>query len=371
MADSKKTQAITITERQAEMIRKLWDKKDLLTLARLVFNNDKINGHHAEARAIKKWIAENIGADAKVRTTADAIGLPYLDEAARELIKNNPETKPLELAKLVFTGKNITYTCNEYRSVYNYLLEVNPCYISPEDRLANDIEYKQVTSIARLVPRVNKYIMSKEKENKKFIDVENVKPDEMRNLTALLTYVSAFRYVQQMNRFSREVDRELMESNYIGFTYDKPDLLPEELDSYISLCAEIVNCSQLDKLIQLYDQKIHEDLTMNDGNRKVNLGDVEQLGKLRDSLKDAKKQVETLKKSLIGARNDREDQRKQENASVWHLLEAFKNEETRKEIIENGKQQRELEGEEIEKLSNMDAIEALIAGQGKFQARFR
>jgi len=369
MATPSKSAHIKFSPEQEQTIREHWDRLDLLTLTQRVFNDPNLNGHNAEARAVKKWIVDNVDPDAKIKTSKDAKGLPFIDKDARTLIKNNPDTKPLELAKLIWPNINITFASNEYRAVCNALVEINPCYIAPEDKLVSDVEYKPVTSIARLIPRVNTYVMSKEKENKKFLDAENIKPDELRNLTALLTYIRSYRYIQQQNRFVKDIDRELMESQYISFTYDKPDLLPEELDSYISLCAEIVNCSQLDRMIQLYNDKIHENLT-EEGAKKLNYADLDQVAKMRESLKESKKHVEKLKEGLVGARNERQDQRKQENATMLHLLEAFKHEESRKQLAVIAQKQRTLEALEVDELASMDDVVGLIAGFGKNRAKF-
>ena len=49
-----------------------------------------------------------------------------------------------------------------------------------------------------------------------------------------------FRFNHQINNYETQNDRDLFESSFIRYTYDKPDLTQEEVDQYIVLSSEVV-----------------------------------------------------------------------------------------------------------------------------------
>ena len=88
----------------------------------------------------------------------------------------------------------------------------------------------------------------------------------------------------------------------------------------------------------------------------------EHLQTLRDDVAKNKERRKKLIEMLQGKRADRMDQKRKENASVLNLVEAWQAANKRKQIIEGRKKEKEGLREEAERLNNMDAIKALLAG---------
>jgi len=62
--------------------------------------------------------------------------------------------------------------------------------------------------------------------------------------------------------------RKIYESTFIGMTWDKPDLLREEVEQYIGLAAEIVQTAQIDRHIQRLDTEIENALEGGDDGKR-------------------------------------------------------------------------------------------------------
>lgn len=83
----------------------------------------------------------------------------------------------------------------------------------------------------------------------------------------------------------------------------------------------------------------------------------------------SRKRVDDTMTKLVQTRSKRLDNKFQENASILNLVEAWQTEKQRMKMIELAKEQKLLEGEEVDKLSDMDSVIALIAGFSKERAR--
>ncbi len=372
-----KADDIILNDEQKSLIALRWESLGLLELTRLVFKDESLNGHSAEAMSIKLYLATfNSPEDikAKLKTTKfikkDEL---VLTKEQEEMIKLNYQSmKILEITNLLFNqdGKKRMGPLNlEYRVVYAFVQKLDPTNIPKEEQLNDDEEYRPPVSIARLVPRVNKYVMKDMEGGKRFLDAEHLKPQEVKNLGSLLSNMNVYRFIYQGNQFKKKVDREVFESSYIRFLWDKPDALPEEVDSYIDLCAETVNISQIDRTIQQLDYQLEVMLEGDDNSKRLSMTFVETLNSMREKSNASKTRKEKLMNSLVGARAKRLENKVQQNASILNLVEAWKNEEKRKELLELAEMEKLADELEVDKLSSMDAVAGLIAGITRGEVR--
>ena len=59
-----------------------------------------------------------------------------------------------------------------------------------------------------------------------------------------------FRFNHQINSLAATTDRELFESSFIRYTFDKGDLTQEEVDQYIVLATEVVIAANIQGRIE-------------------------------------------------------------------------------------------------------------------------
>lgn len=368
------SEKITLTEEQKRCVDENFDKTpNMKDLARIVFKNPKINGNFREAHAIRDYVAsEEFQAKkpgAKLKTTKYIKGEYDKVELTPEhklLIRNNLGKMSWgEMAKLIFNDPTLTPLNAESKAVYEYCMQIDPASIPDDEKLTEEEQYKAPTSIDRLVTRVNKYRFKFNGDKSKVLDRDDLRQGDMRNLQSLLGYMHTERFVQQCSKYTREADRNLFESSFVRFCYDKPDLLEEEVDNYVSLCSEIVTITQIERIIQLMDNQLEEALRGTGEEKKLTMTFNESINNQRDKLNQAKKTYQSLMDKLVGARSKRLEDKIQQNSSILNLVEAWKNESKRRELIALAEMEKKADEGEVERLNSLDSVVALIAGISK------
>lgn len=344
-----------LTKEQEEFILNNWDKMDLLSLTKACFPDiPNIDGRSKYGKAVKKLMAEK---NLTIRTTEfiKAATIVLTDDQ-KEYIRNNSEMRPMEIAKIIFQRSDIKPLSREFKAVYAYMRE---CGITTkaEDEPPQDEVYKSPNTLDKIVAKVNRYCSLQLDENK-------LRPEDKRNMLALLRYVKVYRFGYQINTYLTQVDRELFESSFIRYTYDKEDLLQEDVDQYIDLCSQIVTNAQQDRYIQWLEAEYRT--AMEDGNKsKTSYTSVEMINGCKDKLNQGKLRQEKLYNGLVKSRGDRKQGQIAESSSILRLVEAWRMKEKRDELIELNSKQKIVEKKEIERIESLDDVTALIAGVSK------
>jgi hypothetical protein len=356
---------VILSEDQKVFILANYTKMSLKELAQAIGNDPKQNGQTKLGRAIREFLGAK-GLEYETTKFVKQGDLVLTKEQIEFIDKNKSVMKPLEMAKLLFSDEQIEPLGREFRAVYKYVEESAPTFIPKNEKIVGG-DYKPPASIARLIPRVNKYIFDKDPD-KQFINPDNVKKDQLRNLQALLTFLSNKRFIYQACQYTKEADIELFEGSFIEFLYAKPDCIEEDIHNYISLCSEIVNVTQMERMLQVMDQRYFSALT-GESEEKITQTLSDAMDKLRAKMDSAKKRYDNLMKVLVDDRAKREENRQSSNATILNLVGAVREEEARAQLLEIAKKQKMLESNEVDNLANMDRVIALIAGFDKNKAK--
>lgn len=357
-------EVFSLNPEQESYILANWDKTDLISIVKAVTGDDTADGRHVAGRAIREFIASK-GFEIKTTKFAKKGDIELTDEQKEFCRTNAHKMKCLEITRTLFNNKELGPLSREFRAVFAFLKTVANNIIKEEDE-PSDNDYDVPKSVYRLVPRVNKAVPNPKMEGKPlYPDINNIPPNDEKILRVLLSYMNIPQFGNIARTYSKKIDQELFEYNFIGMTYDKPDLTREEVQQYISLCAEIVTESQIARTIQRMEEQAETEF---EESKKVSMTLVEFIKKMHDSLKESKANQQKLIKGLSGTRSDRIKKRHEVAASVLHLLDAWKVEEDRNKIIEMAMLQKEAEGKDIDKLSDMNDVIALIAGLSKDEA---
>lgn len=370
---SNKSSKITLSGEQKKYINENWDKVALKELTRKVFNDDTINGNHAEARAIKAYIVSEFGEEAKPTTTEykAKFGDMKLTEDQQLYIKNNFQSSTIEeMVSILFSEEYLSwedktkiYLRKPYLLIYEYTKTLDPCYIKVEDQIVDEKEYKPPTSYARLVPRVNEYVRKgKIEKNEKYLLLENLSAQEKKYLDALLGYMSVYQYTYQMNVYKKKVDRELAESTFVRFCWGKPDLEEEEVTRYISLVEAIVESAKIQRTIERFEREMETALDGTADGKRLSMTIVEAIDSQRNFLKESKKRQEDIMKQLITSRSEKLKKRIEKSASFVNLFEAWRQEESRKPMILLAQHKQKEVKREVGRLADMDALMVEVYG---------
>jgi hypothetical protein len=350
---------IELTDDQKKKILEEWNSRpsnppSLAELTKLIFG-EGFDGRSQEGKAIKNYLASRQIIPKKSHEY-EAKGLIELTEEQKEYISNNCSTMTsVEMAKIIFKNNDLTNLNQETRSVGEYIktLDTKVVYSNPNNIPEGD--YKPPTTFTRCLSRINRYVHEG-------IDETKLTGKQKRDIQAIIGYLHTYRFLHQINTYQDEKERELFESSFIRYTYDKNDLTQEEVDQYIVLATEVVISSNIQETIQALQLQMDANV---EAGEKISMSLVEAISTSRNEYNQSVSRQQKLLQDLKVKRSDRLSKQVKENASILNLVELWKEEESRKEMIRLAEMRKELLSKEVERLSTIDEIKARILGLSK------
>ena len=353
-----------LTDEQKKIILDYWQEKtdsgnppSLMEITKKVFG-EEVDGRSLQGRMVKDYLGSLSIAP---KTTQYEKKVVELTDEQKEYIKNNRDKmNSPEMAKILFSNPKLSNLSVECRAVDEFNLSLGK-YLFPQEEIPSE-EWKSPNTIERTIARVNRYF-----ERGGGIDKEKITPIQKKNMDSLMRYLSVYRFKSQINVYESVNDRELFESTFIRYTYDKNDLLEEEIDQYIILAKEAV----LEKRIQGRSERLQELMDRQTGGedeQKVSMALAEMIGKITSEYNACIHRQKELVNVLKQKRSDRLSKQMQENASILNTIEIWRQEKTRREWIQVAEQKKAKLDEEIDRLTSMDDVMARIMGISKEEA---
>lgn len=364
---------IVFTPEQLACIEQNW-KMDPLELTRLLYNDPTITRRNHEYNCVRRQIANVNRKDTMgyvVSTgSAPAAGFAPLEVVAgtdltedhKEYIRNNyaNASGPWELAKVIFGDPMLPFASRQTRLVSAYLKQIDPNY-KKNDELADDDDYAPPHDVKMLIHRMTAYGMNLKDGDKQLFDPEKLSPNDQKQLNTLLGYMGLPLFKIEASKYVRKIDRVLFESTFIWLCWNKTDLTSEEVHQYIAFSGETVKKNQVERTVQLLDERLNGMLTgSSDG--KLNITEIELLNSVREKANASMKQQAALLKSLVGDRSKRMAEKIQSSASMHQLVEAMRRKETRDKIIRLAEKYKSAAKVEVERMGSMDALKCEVFG---------
>jgi hypothetical protein len=333
------------------------DPPSLAELVKIAFDRDDLDGRSKEGKAVKQFLASR---QIKPRKSHEyeAKGLIELNNEQKEYISNNCHTMTgLEMAKILFKNDILTNLSQETRSVLEYMkvIPTNIKFNNAENEEAASGEYRPPRSEERMMAKINKYVLDG-------IDKNKITHGQKREVISLIGYMNTHRFIHQINLYDNEPDRELFESSFIRYTYNKSDLTQEEVDQYIVLCTEVLISSNIQQTISVLQNQI-ELAIQDDG--KIPMAIVEASNTARKEYNDCVNRQQKLNNDLKVKRSERLSKQVKDTASIINLVQMWKEEESRVKLIKMAEMRKKSLEKEIDRLSSMDEIKCKILGISK------
>lgn len=355
-----------LNEQQQNRVKEILQKNPEATLTEITayaYDNETVDSRSKEGRALKQYLLDN-NIEYKNRSVfqRERVKLTLEHE---EFIKNNYTNQHyLDMAKILFKNNGLTHLSLESREVSAYvdkLQKADPAYLEMKTYVPAETpspgpmgEYFPPRRLDQTLYRINKYLNIGWEQGK-------LKATQLKQVEMLQRYMNTFSFCYQINTYKREDDRKLFEDAFIRYTYNKEDLTQEELDQFVTLCTETVTASsilqQVEDLRQLLRQASEED-----EGRNIKMSLNEAISSLQTEYNQCRSRQNKLYKSLVDDRSKKMQDRKQENASILNLVQAWKDEERRKSIIILAEAQKQNLADEARRLSSMDELKAVIRG---------
>jgi len=357
---------ITLKKEQEEAILDMWNKcsKDsapsLIELIQDAAGFEGRDGRSKEGRAVKKFLASRkIKARAahEYQTKEDVI---WTGEEKEFMLNNIQTMKPMEMARYLRKDEAITVLSKETRAVRDFLASEGVSALGSENPISapreEEVEdtYKAPKSQDRAISRINKYVNDT-------IDKDKLTSTIKKNVETLINYLSTYRFCHQINTYRGTTDRELFESSFIRYTWNKSDLTQEEVDQYIVLSQEVVISANIQRRVERLSQLLDEASDDSEG-RRISMSLVEAINTAQTEYNQCVSRQQKLLESLKEKRSQRLSKEIKENASILNLVAMWKQEESRNKLLQLAELKKKAAAEEVQKLTSMDEIKARIMG---------
>jgi hypothetical protein len=313
------------------------------------------DGRSKEGRAVKAFLSE-IDLSAVPASEYQKVDKPELLEEHKEFIRNNKGTmKYVEMSRILFSNEKLTSLSAETRMVTEYCKSLDGGSFETPEEGQERYEYKAPKHPDRVLSRINRFILDSG------IDKDKVSPRQKKDIERLMGYLHTFRFCHQMSNYNNDTERELFESSFVRYTYNKPDLTQEEVDQYIVLSGEVVIASNIQRRVGRLQNLLDETASDNEG-RRISMSLVEAISTAQNEYNSCVNRQHKLLNDLKQKRSDRLSKQVHDNASILNLVETWKDDESRKELIKMAELRKKTIKQEINKLTTMDEVKARIFG---------
>ncbi|RTL02095.1 MAG: hypothetical protein EKK57_02795 [Proteobacteria bacterium] len=354
---------VELSDKQKLKIVQFWNTsgEDNLSIDELCMTtfNQKFDARSKPVLAIKKYLASK---NLKTTLKAPKKEIELTDEQKEYIINNYNGKNALEIAKILFNNNLLTPLHSEVKAVISFKNVTNPKLFPLLNNSADidgneDKEYFPPKNLAQAAARVNKYVHGTNLENEEWKKNSRIKS----YLESMISFCHNQRFMLNANRYTKTAERALFEGSFISFVWDKVDLTVEEINLYIDICEDIISELRIDEEIDFYKGNL-ENVTNDSDGKKTSMAISEHLIGLRKEKNDNKKRRKDLIETLQGKRSQRIENKRKENASILNLVEAWKSEEKRLQLLAIAEKRKAALKEEVDNLSQMSDVMALIAG---------
>ncbi len=316
------------------------------------------DGRSKYGKCVKAFLASQ---DMKAKASHEYQGrddVSLSDEMKEYVVNNGHAMSDLDVAKIIFDDNTLTNLHKETRLVSDYRqsqgIEQSLLVPSQTNDVPSQAEYKPPRTINLIISRVNKYVLDG-------INKDKLTARQRKEIESLIGYLHTYRFLHQINGYDSQVDRDLFESSFVRYTYDKADLTQEEVDQYIVLASEVVIASNIQRRVE-HLQGLLDDAANDTEGRRISMSLVEAIGKAQNDYHQSVGRQNKLLSDLKEKRSDRLKNQIKENASIINLVQLWKEEESRKKLIKLAELRKQVVKEEVQNISSMDEVKARILG---------
>jgi len=340
-----------ISEEQKQFLRENASRiPNLIDLTRQCFENEELDGRSKEGRAVRKFLVEN---SINFRTTGRIpVENIELTQPQKDFILEQAEDglSSLEIARIIFSDRNVKPLSNEQRTVLAFIREVNPDIIPSQDGAALN-SYLSPKSSSRIIKKIND-------ATGLGLDESKMNRQKLICVDKLGINLNNSRFLKIINNYLNEDDRVLFEHEFIRLTWDKPDLTADELNLYLNTCKEVINL----EVVSCHLNKLNDMFDIADDQTEMSVRLAEIIKAKSQEYHQCESRIENLTKKLQGDRAERMKKNQKENASFLSIVQLFQEEQERKTMIRIAEMQKEAVKQEAERLEGMAEWKARVLG---------
>jgi phage gpG-like protein len=344
-----------LTEDQKQLIRDQAPVvNDLTQLTRLVFPEDgNIDGRSKQGRLVRAFLADQeIEYETKhIYPKEDII----LTQEQKEFISQSclDGMSCNQITSILYPELRNPQVSKEYSTILEYIHGQDALQIHPSESAVNR-KYSPPKAVSKIIKKINDCCQ-------KQIDESKLSIGERKAIESLGSFLASPRFIQVINNYNSQDDRDLFEAEFVRATWDKPDLSSDEINLYINVCMDYIHLKNIqnaiNKLNRMFDDaEDQQDLT-------VRLAEL--LKTKSEEYNQCEKRMESLIQKLQGDRSKRISSMHKQNASILSLVQLFQEEEERKVMVKIAQLQKKAAKKEAENIESMPDWKARVLGVSK------
>ena len=323
---------------------------------------ENADGRTKEGRIVKEFLSSRNMTARSLHDYVPKEKIELTEEHKEYIVNNAGMMKGYEIARVIFKDSSLSHVSQEARTINEFIkasdTEIEVAFNQEEGVVEN--EYKAPRTFTATMHKINRYVLDG-------INKEKITAKQKVDIQSLIGYLNTYRFCYQINSYDGDVSRDLFESSFVRYTYDKNDLAQEEIDQYILLSAEVVIASTIQRRVE-HLQRLLDDTANNTEGARISMSLVEAINTAQNEYNQCVNRQQKLLGDLKQKRSDKLNKRISNNASILNLVEAWKDEESRKQMIGLANRQKENLKGEVEKLADMDELKCRILGLSKDEA---
>jgi hypothetical protein len=358
---------VELDEKQKEWIRKNGESYNwaINEITKAVFADNSKDGRSFEGKAVKAFILEEVGVKPKTRTinSKEYKAFELEQHHIDFVLSNAKDITTYEMACILFPElkskdpKEVLFS-KEVKAIQRYI-EKN----LGDDFFANAREashrinnYKPPKDAAACVPLVAKYT-GQDVQWSKLKDFQKQALEKLKKNLRRASFQTA------MEQLRNSKERELLLESFVADTWDKNNLTPGEVSSYMDLAGERVNLYQIKEHEQELKDQFDNDIHGEDGKLRYTL--IEAIDKQIQNRDRCMNRIQKLQNDLEGSRTRRLEKEGGDQITVLTLCEELANEKKRKRLLKMIKRERNKVAKSIDEIEEMSDYTARLFGASK------
>lgn len=277
---------------------------------------------------------------------------PILSEENKEYVRNNSDRMTAtEMARIIFNNPKLFTGHPETRAIRAFKETLEPALMYKNEKTLKD--FKPPQKEESVIKIVNNIVLNA-------FNTDQQDGATKKCLNACIDYLNNERFLSEIENYQDANERKMFINNFIRHIYNKPDLTQQDLDTLILYSKEIIEHKRHeDHMSYLMDKRDSEE------DAKMSMALVEAMDKTTTNLSQSKKTQASLLKEINEKRSDRLKKEAANHNSLLNLTNEWKEEESRKKILQIAENRKKILGEEIDKLDALEAFHASIFGNTK------
>ncbi len=300
------------------------EPSDLATFIRNAFGNPALDKRDPLFRSAKEYYT---------RMKGGREWHNFTDEEITEIVRLSQTRKPRDIIEAISPDLKDKNEMNKRSAAVKALQDaIGLEYLGPATIMAEILEvegegeYRAPQNDETIIRKINKSVVNTDWAK------HSLDSFKKRCVKSLKGYMGIQLFVLQVNSYRSSIERQVFEGEFIKLCYDKPDMIPDDVNACMMLAGEYVRQIQIRDMINLFDTKMKAAF---DGDDKSGLTQsfAENLKAKTAELEKCQKNIKDLQVRLNDSRNKRKEAEAKYNDSIARYVNAACSESQRRALL--------------------------------------